>query len=55
MSASRSMVVRFDGAKELEEAFNALALGAQKKVFRPALRAGGKVILTAIRARVPRQ
>ena len=55
MSVSRSMVVRFDGAKELEEAFNALALGAQKTVVRPALRAGGKVILTAIKARVPRR
>jgi len=49
------MVVTFDGDKELEAAFNALALGAQKKVFRPALRVGGKVILTSIKARVPRK
>jgi HK97 gp10 family phage protein len=48
------LVVKFDGDKELEAAFNALAFGAQKKVFRPALRAGGKVILAAIKARVPR-
>ncbi len=50
-----ALVVRFEGATELEAAFNALALGAQKKVFRPALRAGGKVILTAVKARVPRK
>ncbi|MGE0193556.1 MAG: HK97-gp10 family putative phage morphogenesis protein [Planctomycetota bacterium] len=55
MSTSKSMVVTFAGDKELEAAFNALALGAQKKVFRPALRAGGKVILAAIKARVPRK
>ena len=54
MGTSRSMVLRFDGDKELEAAFNALALGAQKKIFRPALRAGGKVILAAVKARVPK-
>ena len=30
MSTSKSMVVTFLGDKELEAAFNALALGAQK-------------------------
>lgn len=54
MSTSRSMVIQLDGDKGLEAAFNALALNLQKKVFRPALRAGGKVLLKAIKARVPR-
>jgi HK97 gp10 family phage protein len=55
VSTTPSMVVRFEGQKELEAAFHALALSAQKKVFRPALRAGGKVIVAAIKARVPKR
>jgi hypothetical protein len=55
VSAKGSLVVRFEGATELEAAFNALALSAQKKVFRAALRAGGKVLLKAIKARVPKR
>ena len=55
MSASKSFLLVFEGDKELEAAFNALAFGAQKKVFRPALRVGGKVLLAAIKARVPRK
>ncbi len=53
--SKRSLVVKVEGATELTAAFNALAFSAQKKVMRPALRAGGKVILAAVKARVPRK
>jgi len=53
VSTFRSLQLTVFGDKELEAAFNALALGAQKKVLRPALRAGMKLIHRAILARVP--
>jgi len=53
MSTSRSLNISLFGDKELEAAFNALALNVQKKVFRPALRAGMKLVHRAIVARVP--
>ena len=53
MSTYRSLNVKLFGDKELEAAFNALAFGAQKKVFRPALREGMKVVHRAIVAKVP--
>ena len=53
MSTSRSIQISLFGDKDLEAAFNALALNVQKKVFRPALRAGMKVIHRAILSRVP--
>lgn len=52
-ATSKSLQVRVFGDKELEAAFRALSFGAQKKVFRPALRAGGKVLLAATKDRVP--
>lgn len=53
MATFRSLQVTVFGDKDLEAAFNALELGAQKKVLRPALRAGMKLIHRAIMAKVP--
>ena len=53
MSTSRSIQISLFGDKDLEAAFNVLALNVQNKVFRPALRAGMKVIHRAILSRVP--
>jgi HK97 gp10 family phage protein len=53
VAAPRSLRLTVFGDKDLEAAFNALAFNVQKKVFRPALRAGMKVIHRAILAKVP--
>lgn len=51
--AKRGILINLDGNEEIQAAFRALELGAQKKVMRPALRVAVRIIRAAILPLVP--